>query len=209
MGLNTATWAILNLRNCEGGARENCIERQGGGDITLHRGFENIAESEVSGINTRFGGGFRTSWGVVGMRGAWRYVIDAEQRYAGVMSRYVIARNAVRVGFLVKRGNLSAIWTANYRAGFENQSGTGEFESWTGHDIVLDWADPLDLEGARSSTGVFNLTDTAAYDGYRQPQQHGRTHRSRLGAHLLPHLQHEILSREGGRTVSLNGSISG
>ena len=47
-----------------------------------------------------------------------------------------------------------------YRAGFENQSETGEFESWTGHDIVLDWADPLELEGARFSAGVFNLTDT-------------------------------------------------
>ena len=160
VGLNTATWAILNLPECAGGVRENCIERQGGGDITLHRGFENIAESEISGVNTRFGAGFRTSWGVVGMRGAWRYVIDAERRYAGVESRYVIARNAVRVGFLVKRGNVSAIWTANYRAGFENQTETGEFESWTGHDVVVDWADPLGLEGARFSAGVFNLTDT-------------------------------------------------
>ena len=160
VGLNTATWAMLNLPECAGGARENCIERQGGGDITIHRGFENIAESDISGINTRFGAGFRTSWGVVGMRGAWRYVIDAERRYAGVESRYVIARNAVRVGFLVKRGNVSAIWTANYRSGFENQTETGEFESWTGHDVVLDWADPLGLNGARFSAGVFNLTDT-------------------------------------------------
>ena len=124
VGLNTATWAMLNLPECaEGGARENCIERQGGGDITIHRGFENIAESEISGINTRFGAGFRTSWGIVGMRGAWRYVIDAERRYAGVMSRYVIARNAVRVGFLVKRGNLSAIWTANVPRGIREPVG--------------------------------------------------------------------------------------
>jgi len=161
VGLNTATWAILNLPECAAGAaRENCVERQGGGDITLHRGFENIAESQVSGVNTRFGAGFRTSWGIVGMRGAWRYVVDAERRYAGVESRYVIARNAFRVGFLVKRGNVSAIWTANYRSGFENRTETGEFESWTGHDVVVDWADPLGLEGARLSAGVFNLTDT-------------------------------------------------
>ena len=161
VGLNTATWAILNLHECEpDGAKVNCIEREGGGDITLHRGFENIAESQISGVNTRFGAGFRTSWGVVGMRGAWRYVVDAERRYAGVESRYVIARNAFRVGFLVKRGNVSAIWTANYRSGFENQTETGEFESWTGHDVVVDWADPLGFEGARFSAGVFNLTDT-------------------------------------------------
>ncbi len=159
-GLNTATWAMLNLDECaEGGARDNCIERNGG-DITIHQGYRNIVDSEISGVNTRFGGGMRTSWGVVGMRGAWRYVIDADQRIAGVKERYVIARNAVRVGFLARRGNLSAIWTANYRGSFENQTGTGTFGSWTGHDLAVDWAGPLGFKGARITAGVFNLTDT-------------------------------------------------
>ena len=159
-GLNTATWAMLNLDECaEGGARENCIERNGG-DITIHQGFRNIVDSDISGINTRFGGGMRTSWGVVGMRGAWRYVVDAGQRIAGVKERFVIARNAVRVGFLARRGNLSAIWTANYRGGFKNQDGTGTYGSWMGHDVGVDWADPLGFKGARISAGVFNVTDT-------------------------------------------------
>ena len=159
-GLNTATWAMLNLDECaEGDAKENCIERNGG-DITIHQGYRNIVDTDISGINTRFGGGMRTSWGVVGMRGAWRYVVDAGQRIAGVKERYVIARNAVRVGFLARRGNLSAIWTANYRGSFENQTGTGTFGSWTGHDVAVDWADPLGFKGARITAGVFNLTDT-------------------------------------------------
>ena len=160
VGLNTATHAMLNLPECqEGGAKENCIERNGG-DITIHRGFENVVESETSGINVRFGGGMRTSWGIVGMRGAWRHVLSAGIRVAGAKVRYPIARNAVRAAFLARRGNLSAVWTANYRAGFKNQTNTGEFKSWTGHDLSVDWADPLGLEGARVSAGVFNLTDT-------------------------------------------------
>ncbi len=158
VGNNTATHAMLNLPVCEGDARENCIERNGG-DITIHRGFENVVESEISGINTRFGGGMRTSWGVVGMRGAWRHVLDAGIRVAGAKVRYPIARNAVRVGFLARRGSLSAIWTANYRAGFTNQTSTGQFGSWTGHDVSVDWADPLGIDGARVSAGIFNLTD--------------------------------------------------
>ncbi len=163
VGNNTATHAMLNLKECgtapDGSiVRENCIERNGG-DITIHRGYENVVESEISGINTRFGGGMRTSWGVVGMRGAWRHVLDAGLRVAGAKVRYPIARNAVRVGFLARRGNLSAIWTANYRAGFTNQTSTGQFGSWTGHDVSMDWADPLGLKGARVSAGIFNLTD--------------------------------------------------
>ncbi len=160
VGLNSATWAMLNLPECvEGGARDNCIERNGG-DITIHRGFENVAQSEISGINTRFGGGMRTSWGVVGMRGAWQHVLSTDRRVAGAKDRIVIARNAVRVGFLARRGNLSAVWTANYRSGFKNRTGRGEFGSWTGHDLLVDWADPLGLKGARVSAGVYNLTDT-------------------------------------------------
>ena len=159
VGNNTATHAMLNLPECqEGGAKENCIERNGG-DITIHRGFENVVESETSGINARFGGGMRTNWGIVGMRGAWRHVLDTKLRVAGAKVRVPVVRNAVRVGFLARRGNLSAVWTANYRAGFKNQTNTGEFKSWTGHDLSVDWADPLGLKGARVSAGIFNLTD--------------------------------------------------
>ncbi len=158
VGTNTATHAMLTLPECEGDARENCIERNGG-DITIHRGYENVVEGEISGINTRFGGGMRTGWGVVGMRGAWRHVLGTELRVAGAKVRNPIVRNAVRLGFLARRGSLTAIWTANYRAGFKNQTATGEFKSWTGHDLSVDWADPLGLDGARVSAGVFNLTD--------------------------------------------------
>ena len=157
-GLHTATWSMLNLPVCAGGDRTDCIWRNGG-DITIHQGFDNIADSEISGVNTRFGGGITTSWGVLGVRGAWRHVLDAERRNAGVKERYVIARNAIRVGLVARRGDLSAYWIANYRSGFENSTGTGEFGSWTGHDLTLNWADPLGLEGASVTAGVFNLTD--------------------------------------------------
>ena len=51
------------------------------------------------------------------------------------------------------------MWTTSYRSSFENTTGTGTFKSWTGHDIVLDWARPLGVEGGRVTGGVFNLTD--------------------------------------------------
>ena len=157
-GRNSADWAIRNLNECIGDERMGCIERTAG-DITIHDSFANVTDTEVSGVNTRLGGGFRTGWGVVGMRGAWRRVTSAELRIAGEDDRYAIPRNMVRIGILARRGGLSAVWTANYRAGYENRAGTGTFKSWTGHDVVLDWADPLGLEDARVTAGVFNVTD--------------------------------------------------
>ena len=157
-GQNTAHWAMLNLPVCAGGDTTNCIERTGG-DITIHDGYRNIEDAETSGFNVRVGGGRRTDWGVVGMRGTWRRINTADRRIAGEEVRYAIPSNVVRIGFLARRGNLSAVWTTSYRSGFENTARTGTFESWTGHDVVLDWAEPLGLEDARFTAGVFNLTD--------------------------------------------------
>ena len=158
IGRNSANWAIRNLPECPPGEGTKCIERATG-DITIHDRYANVVDWDLSGLNTRLGGGFRTRWGVVGLRGAWRRVTSAELRIAGEEERYAIPRNIVRLGALARRGSLSAVWTTSYRSSFENTSGTGTFKSWTGHDVVLDWSDPLGVKGGRVTGGVFNLTD--------------------------------------------------
>ena len=157
-GQNSADWAMQNLDECSGGDRTSCIERTAG-EITIHDGYANVVENELSGVNTRVGGGMRTGWGVVGMRAVWRRVTSAELRIAGEEDRVAIPGNVVRVGVLARRGDLSAVWTTSYRSGYENRTGTGSFDSWTGHDLVVDWADPMGLEDARLTAGVFNITD--------------------------------------------------
>ena len=157
-GQNSADWAMQNLDECRDGNMSDCIERTGG-DITIHTGYANVVDVDVTGFNVRFGGGFRTGWGVAGMRGVVRRVTSVERRIAGEVDGYTIPKNVIRAGFLARRGNLSAVWTASYRSGYENTTGTGTFDSWTGHDVVLDWSEPLGLEGGRFTVGVFNLTD--------------------------------------------------
>jgi len=158
VGQNTADWAMQNLVECTGDVMTGCIDRTGG-DITIRDSYANVVDTEITGVTTRFGGGFRTNWGVAGLRGAWRHVASAKRRVAGNKERYVIAKDMVRVGFLVRRGDLSVVWTANYRSGFRNSAGTGTFKSWFGHDAVLDWKAPMGLNGARLTAGVFNITD--------------------------------------------------
>ena len=157
-GHNSADWAMRNLEICMPGETSNCIERTGG-EITIHDRYANVVDNDLTGFNTRFGGGVRTGWGVVGMRGMWRRVTSTELRIAGEERRVAIPENVLRLGFLARRGVLSAVWTVNYRSGYENRQRSGSFASWTGHDLVLDWSEPLGIEGARFTTGVFNLTD--------------------------------------------------
>ena len=159
-GLNDPNWALLNLKECpENGPYADCIERDAVGGVTIHDSYANVVDSEVRGVNARFGGGFRTSWGVAGMRGAWRRVTDAERSIAGVTDRYNLPKDMMRIGFLARHGGVSAVWTANYRSSFRNRADTGTFKSWTGHDLVVDWTEPLGMKGARMAAGVFNLTD--------------------------------------------------
>ena len=158
VGLNSADWAMQNLDPCND-EKSSCIDRVGG-DITIYDSFANIVETEIKGMTTRFASGdFQTGWGDIRISGAWRHVLDAERRIAGNDERYAISRNMARLRFRLTRGSLSAVWTTNYRAGFENRSGTGSFESWTGHDAVLNWKEPWGIRDLRVAVGVFNLTD--------------------------------------------------
>ena len=168
-GQNSPDWSIRNLEMCIPPDRTNCIERDGA-DVTIHDSYGNIIDTDVSGVNARIGGGFRTGWGVVGMRGSWRHVASADLRIANEETRYAIPENVVRLGILARRGDLSAVWTASFRSGYENANGTGTFDSWTGHDVVLDWKEPLGLEAARATAGVFNLTDAGLSVNTANPQ---------------------------------------
>ena len=160
-GQPSADWAMQTLYGCgDEGPKMNCIERNGGSDITIHNGFENIVETRIQGVQTRFGSGFRTGWGTVGFRGAWRHITDAERHIENVKDGYPVPRDAVRFGVEARRGNLSVSLAGNYRSGFENRSSTGKFKSWTGYDLAMRWNKPWGLENAEFSAGVLNLTDT-------------------------------------------------
>ena len=157
-GLRNPNWAMQNLEECSDGQQSNCIGRIGG-DITIYDSFANIVDTEISGITTRYNADFETDWGEIVLSGAWRHVTDAKRSIEGNSERYATSKNMARIRFEARRRNLTATWTVNYRAGFRNQADTGNFDDWTGHDVALDWNEPMGLEGARITAGVFNLTD--------------------------------------------------
>ena len=156
--LNDTDWVLRNFEECpEVGEKSDCIE-QTGGDITIYDSFANVGETEITGVTTRFRlGGLESRLGEFGISGAWRHVIDAERSTNRNERLYAFSKNMARLRFHLQSGSLSTVWTTNYRAGFNTESGS--FKSWTGHDLVLDWKEPLGIEDMRVAAGVFNLTD--------------------------------------------------
>ena len=184
---------MRNLDECPEGRQSDCIERVGG-DITIHDSFANIVDTGFPGITTRYRADFKTDWGEIGLSGAWRHVTDADLRIEGNQERYATSRNMARIRFEARRGILTATWTVNHRAGFRNRADTGDFDDWTGHDVALDWNGPPGLEGARITAGVFNPHRRRPHGRHREPGQRGRPRGGRLGTHVLPDAEQELLT---------------
>lgn len=157
-GNQTADWSLRNLPECAGGTASDCVDWSEG-DPVIHDRFANVVDVKTEGIMARFGAGFETSWGGYGAYGTWRRETNTALTIDGVPERVVRPKDMMRARISARRGGVRAIWTASYRSGFANALGTGRFSPWTGHDLRVDWTNPVGLEGLRITGGIFNLTD--------------------------------------------------
>ena len=156
-GNQSADWALRNLPECAEGMTSNCVRWDG--DPLIHDRFANVVDEKTEGITARFGASFETSWGVLGAYGTWRREMDTDRTVAGVPTRVVRPKDMMRARLSARRGDVRAIWTVSHRSGFKNAEGSGSFDPWTGHDLRVDWTNPVGLERVRITGGVFNLTD--------------------------------------------------
>ena len=157
-GNQSADWALRNLPECGEGTASNCVDWSNG-DPVIHDRFANVVDSKTEGIMARFGAGFETSWGGYGAYGTWRREMNTERTVDGVPTRVVRPKDMMRARFSTRRGDVRAIWSVSHRSGFENAEGSGRFKSWTGHDLRVDWTNPVGLKRVRITGGIFNLTD--------------------------------------------------
>ena len=169
-GQNNATTAILNYKKCSGD-QENpnpterpCIGQAGNAaPLVIHDVYMNNIDTEIKGLNTRFGARTDTDWGFISMRGFWRYVDSSDEP---------LPRHAVRIVPSIGRGDLTAYWALNYRSEIDNRSGGGKFSSWTGHDLTFDWNNAFGYENMRFTAGVYNVTDAKLSTNTADPTRH-------------------------------------
>ena len=156
-GNQTADWAVRNLPECAEGMTSNCVRWDG--DPSIHDRFANVVDGKIEGIMARFGTSFETSWGGFGAYGTWRRETDTDRTVAGVPTRVARPKDMIRARLSARRDDVRAIWTVSHRSGFKNEQGSGSFDPWTGHDLRVDWTNPVGLERVRITGGIFNLTD--------------------------------------------------
>ena len=185
-GNQSADSALRSLPECASGMTANCIRWEDNPDPVIHDRFANVVDAKTEGIMARFGATFETSWGGFGAYGTWRRETDVDRTVDGVPTRVVRPKDMMRARLSAWRGGVRAIWTVSHRSGFKNEEGTGSFDPWTGHDLRVDWTNPVGLDGVRITGGIFNLTDAGYSIEHRGPVERGRPHRSGMGADVLP-----------------------
>ena len=191
-GNQTADSALRSLPECGPGVTSDCIEWDG--DPVIHDRFANVVDAKTEGITARFGAGFETSWGGYGAYGTWRRETATKLTVDGVPERVVRPKDMLRARISARRGGVRAIWTASYRSGFTNQQGTGRFAPWTGHDLRVDWTNPMGAGRAPDHRRRLQPDRRGLHGRHREPGEHGRPDGGRMGADVLPGDQHGVLS---------------
>ena len=195
-GHNSADWAMRNLVICEREDQTDCIDRTRG-RITIRDRYANVVDNELTGFNTRFGGGFRTSWGVAGMRGMWRRVTSTELRIAGEERRVAIPRERPAPRFPRPARGPERRLDRQLPLGLREPAALRVVRFL---DRPRPGAGLVRTPGDRGRTvhdrGV-QPHRRATLGKHRQPQQRGRADGSGLGAHLLRHREHAVL--KGGK----------
>ena len=136
------------------------VRREGDAITEIHNPLVNTGEVNVSGFNIRA----HTDWEVgdadAGIDLRWIYVTEHKVKVGGVEQPGDFPHHRVHATFHVSQGDLTAAWHTRGISGYENVLGSGTFDPWIGHDVILQWRSAFSLEGLVLQAGVLNLTDS-------------------------------------------------
>ena len=137
------------------------VHREGvDGPITrIENPTVNSGEETVSGVDVQVHGERDAEWAdlTAGLR--WLHLTGHEARVGGELQPGDPPRDRAHASLQAGRGAFTASWHIHAVSGHENLLGTGRYEGWVGHDLTLEWRDPLRLKGLNLSGGVLNIED--------------------------------------------------
>ena len=137
-----------------GGARTGKIEKL----VTpLFNREDNDFSSE--GVALRAGADWETEWGALDFDVNVLRTYDIESRVAGVKQPGDFPRYRAHAALRASRGDVTLSWNFHALSGFWNATRTGRWDSWTGHDLALQWRGAFGLKGLKVTGGVLNVGD--------------------------------------------------
>ena len=116
-------------------------------------------DSRTEGLALRAGAAWETAWALLDLDINYLRTIDSQSRVQGVKQPGDYPRHRAHAVLRASRGDLTASWNVHTVSSYYNSTGTGRWDSWTGHDLALQWQGAYGLQGLRLSAGALNVGD--------------------------------------------------
>lgn len=116
-------------------------------------------DSRTEGLALRAGAAWETAWALLDLDINYLRTIDSQSRVQGVKLPGDYPRHRAHAVLRASRGDLTASWNVHRLSSYYNATGTGRWDSWTGHDLALQWQGAYGLQGLRLSAGALNIDD--------------------------------------------------
>ena len=120
----------------------------------------NTGESDVEGLDLRARVDWKTDLGDMAFDLRWSHVTEDESRVAGEKVPGDFPRDRVHGSLRVRRGRVSANWSAYGVSDYWNRDRTARYQRWVGHDVTLSLREAFGLRGLELIGGVLNIADS-------------------------------------------------
>ena len=169
------------------------VVRDGGRITQIQSTWTNNGETEIAGVDIHASTGWHHGWASLVLELNWLHITRERTRVGGETQPGDQPHNRVHASFRASRGNLTANWTMHAISGYSNLRKTENYDSWMGHDLIVQWSSAFGHNPLELQAGLLNITN------------HGPSRDS-----TLPGLEGTQVTVDSalGRTLYLNARLS-
>ncbi len=141
----------------------------------------NSGELDAQYAALRIGSAFEAGWAALDANLAVVRRVSSESRVAGLVQPGDSPRHRAHASLKASRGDVTASWNGYLVSSYWNETRTGRWSRWTGHDIALHWQDAFGVDGLAVAGGVLNVGNDGPAFNPASPDIPAYTHDSRRG----------------------------
>ena len=157
------------------------VMREGDVITQIRSPWVNSGELDVEGVNIRVQADWKTTWAKLALTTHWVHLSRDKSRVNNEVQPGDRPHNRVHASLRMSRGRVTANWTLHAISGYSNVDKTDKYDSWMGHDLVMQWHDAFGLSAMEIHGGVLNIGNHGPSKDPKSPSSVATTLDSSLG----------------------------
>ena len=133
------------------------IRRSGGEIVQIVNPVIQVSDTETRGISLHARAEWETSYADFSTDVHALHTTHFENRVLGVNSLEDYPRNQIHAILRAIRGDVTLSWNIRSVSGHWNNTRTGRYNGWTGHDIAAQWKNAFGRRGFDLTGGILNI----------------------------------------------------